>query len=326
MEPRPQKAFELLDLAPQTGDLRADALEGLNATPKSLPAKYFYDQRGSELFEQITELPQYYPTRCELAIMQEFAAAMAQRLGPNCLLVELGSGNSMKTRYLLDTIERPVAYVPVDIDRTTLTASCSQLRREYPELSLLPVCADFTKPFPLPETELPPDHAVIYFPGSTIGNFTPEQTVPLLEIMASALGRGGALLVGLDMKKDPRILHGAYNDAPGITSAFNLNLLARLNRELGCDFQLDCFRHYAFYNPTEGRIEMHLVSTREQTVAFGDESIRFGQGESICTEYSYKYEPKAFDALAQRAGFEVRDRWRDRRGHFSVLYLEVVED
>lgn len=326
MEPRPLKAFDLLDLAPETGDLRADALAGLRSTPKSLPPKYFYDRRGSELFEQITELPQYYPTGCELAIMQEHAPSMAERLGPNCLLVELGSGSSMKTRYLLDTLERPVGYVPVDIDRAMLISSCRQLRREYPDLPLLPVCADFTKPFPLPETEDRPDRAVIYFPGSTIGNFTPEQTVPLLEIMASALGRGGALLLGIDMKKDPRILHDAYNDAPGITSAFNLNLLARLNRELGCDFQLDCFRHYAFYNPTRGRIEMHLVSTREQTVGLDGESIQFAQGESICTEYSYKYEPKAFDALAREAGFEVCDRWRDRRGHFSVLYLEVVED
>lgn len=326
MESRPQKAFELLDLAPELGDLRTDALAGLRATPKSIPSKYFYDKQGGALFEQITELPQYYPTGCELAIMQEHAPAMAERLGPNCLMVELGSGNSMKTRYLLDTLDRPVAYVPVDIDRSILTASCSQLRREYPDLQLLPVCADFTKPFPLPGTEMLPDRSAIYFPGSTIGNFTPEQTVPLLQIMASALGKGGGLLLGIDMKKDPRILHDAYNDAPGITSAFNLNLLARLNRELGCDFQFDCFRHYAFYNPTAGRIEMHLVSTREQNVNLDGERIHFAQGESICTEYSYKYEPKAFDALAQRAGFAVRDRWSDRRGHFSVLYLEVIED
>jgi dimethylhistidine N-methyltransferase len=326
MEQRPLKAFELLDLAPELGDLRADALAGLRAHPKVLSPKYFYDKQGSALFEQITELPQYYPTGCELSIMQEHAPAMAERMGSHCLMVELGSGTSMKTRYLLDTLDRPVAYVPVDIDRSTLLASCSQLRCEYPELQLSPVCADFTKPFPLPETELRPERAVIYFPGSTIGNFTPQQAVPLLQIMASALGPGGGLLLGIDMKKDPRILHDAYNDAPGITSAFNLNLLARLNRELGCDFQFDCFRHYAFYNPTEGRIEMHLVSTREQTVMLDGESIHFAQGESICTEYSYKYEPKAFDELARRAGFTVRERWRDRRGHFSVLYLEANED
>jgi len=325
MEPLPQKAFEFLDLAPNTGDLLEDIREGLRSTPKRLPAKYFYDKRGCSLFEQITELPGYYLTRSELGILQDFAPTIAERLGKGCLLVELGSGTSMKTRFLLDTLSAPAGYVPVDISADNLRQTCGLLHREYPRLELLPVCADFTRPFPVPEPSTSPRRSVIYFAGSTIGNFTPRQTVPLLEIIASALGPEGVLLLAVDLKKDPRILHRAYNDARGITAAFNLNLLARINRELNADFQLDCFRHYAFYNPTKGRIEMHLVSTRDQTVNIQGKKFGFHRGESILTEYSHKYRIEEFVKLARDAGFELREHWNDRRNHYSLLYLEVVE-
>ncbi len=326
MEPLPQKAFEFLDLAPNAGDLLEEVQEGLLATPKHLPAKYFYDKRGSELFEQITEHPGYYLTRSELDILQDFAPEISRKLGKGCFLVELGSGNCMKTRFLLDTLQTPAGYSPVDICSTTLRRASVALRREYPHLELLPVCADFTRPFPLPEPTSTPRCTAIYFAGSTIGNFTPRQTVPLLEIMASALGPGGVLLVGIDLKKDPRILHRAYNDARGITAAFNLNLLARINRELGADFQLDCFRHYAFYNPTKSRVEMHLVSTRDQVVSIEGQEFSFHRGENIVTEYSYKYRLEDFAGLASDAGFELRKHWTDRRKYFGLLYLEVVEN
>ncbi len=326
MKPLPQRAFEFLDLAPGVGDLLEEVQEGLRSTPKYLPSKYFYDKRGSELFERITELPGYYLTRSELDILQDFAPAITKAMGRQCYLVELGSGNCMKTRFLLDTLEDPVAYAPVDICASTLRNAAATLHREYPRLELLPVCADFTRPFPLPKPHVSPRRTVIYFGGSTVGNFTPRQTVPLLEIMASALGQGGVLLVGIDLKKDPRILHRAYNDARGITAAFNLNLLVRINRELDADFQLDCFRHYAFYNPTKSRVEMHLVSTRDQSVTIDGESFSFHRGESILTEYSCKYRMDDFVQLAQDAGFQLRERWTDRRGHFGLLYLEVAEN
>jgi dimethylhistidine N-methyltransferase len=249
---------------------------------------------------------------------------MARRLGPGVRLVELGSGSSLKTRYLLDVLEEPAAYVPVDISRAALQDSCRRLHREYPGLDLRPVCADFTRPFPLPEGRRPAQRSVVYFPGSTVGNFTPDAAVPLLSLMAEEVGPRGGLLIGVDLKKDPHVLHRAYNDARGITAAFDLNLLHRLNRECGADFQLDCWRHYAFYNPQEGRVEMHLISCRDQEVAVAGESFAFASGESICTEYSYKFEPKAFATLAARAGFTTVETWTDPRRHFGVVYLEVA--
>jgi dimethylhistidine N-methyltransferase len=326
MEPSSQEAFEFLDLEPQASDLLDDALNGLSSTPKYLPCKYFYDERGSQLFEQISELPQYYLTRSELEVMRNSSATIAEHLGPGCMVIELGSGNSLKTRCLLNELRAPAAYVPVEISRNALRQSCARLHQEYPKLELLPVCVDFTKPFPLPTPRVEPRRKVIYFPGSTIGNFTPKQVIPLLEIMVSVLGRGGALVLGIDLKKDPRVLHRAYNDARGITAAFNLNLLARLNRELGADFELDCFRHYAFYNPPKSRIEMHLVSTRDQSVMVQGEQFDFGRGESIRTEYSYKYDPVSFAVLARDTGLRMVDHWTDRHRHFGVLQLEVADD
>jgi len=301
--------------------LRADVLRGLAAVPKELPSKYFYDEAGSTLFEQICELEEYYPTRTELGIMRRHAAEMAALLGRRCLLIEYGSGSSIKTRLLLDHLAEPAAYVPVDISGAHLRRSAGALAREYPHVVVLPVCADFTHGVDLPRGGRRPARRVVYFPGSTIGNFTPAEAVALLRQTARLCGAGGGLLLGADLKKDPAVLHAAYNDARGVTAAFNLNLLARLNRELGADFRLDQFRHYAPYNPCHGRIEMYLVSRLEQQVRIGPDRFCFAEGEPIRTEYSYKYSPKDLRALAVAAGFEVRQVWTDDRRYFSVLYL-----
>jgi dimethylhistidine N-methyltransferase len=303
--------------------LRADVVRGLAATQKELPCKYFYDEAGSQLFEHICELEEYYLTRTELAIMRGHAAEMAGLLGRRCLVLEYGSGSSTKTRLLLDHLADPAAYVPVDISCAHLWRSAAALAREYPRLEVLPLCADFTRAVPLPRVGRRQGRTVVYFPGSTIGNFPPADAVALLRQTARLCGPGGGLLLGADLKKDPGVLHAAYNDSRGVTAAFNLNLLARVNRELGADFRLDQFRHYAPYIPCEGRVEMHLVSRLEQQVRIGRETFCCAEGESIRTEYSYKYSPKDLRALASASGFEVGQVWTDDRRYFSVLYLIV---
>ncbi|MBU6420890.1 MAG: L-histidine N(alpha)-methyltransferase [Gammaproteobacteria bacterium] len=301
--------------------MRAEVLAGLTTNPKTLPCKYFYDERGSELFDAICELPEYYLTRTELAIMQSHAAEMATVLGSRGLLVEPGSGTSTKTRLLLDKLHWPCAYVPVDISREHLIKAADQLNRHYPDLEVLPVCADFSQAFALPAPHHPAARSVIYFPGSTIGNFEPDATVALLKQLLRLAGRKGALLIGVDLNKDRTLLEAAYNDAAGVTAAFNLNLLARLNRELHSDFNLKRFQHRALYNPAEGRIEMRLVSLDEQTVHIADESVHFRAGEAIVTEYSYKHTLPGFAALAAQAGWNVQKVWTDDRRWFSVQYL-----
>ncbi|HVF11165.1 MAG TPA: L-histidine N(alpha)-methyltransferase, partial [Abditibacteriaceae bacterium] len=247
------------DFEPQADCFREEVLHGLQQPQKELPCKYFYDERGSHLFDQICRLEEYYPTRTELAIMQEHAGAMAQLLGRGCLLIEYGSGSSLKTRVLLDHLAAPAAYVPIDISRAHLMRSAGRLAAAYPGLKVLPVCADYTTDFTLPTCHRPIARKAVYFPGSTIGNFDPTQAQNFLCHIAEICGVGGGLLIGIDLKKDACILEPAYNDARGVTAAFNLNLLRRINRELGADFQLDRFQHYAFYNEELGRIEMHLV-------------------------------------------------------------------
>lgn len=311
----------LHDYEPQAGDMRAEVLAGLTTNPKTLPCKYFYDERGSELFDAICELPEYYLTRTELAIMQSHAAEMATVLGARVLLVEPGSGTSAKTRLLLDKLHWPCAYVPVDISREHLIKAADQLNRHYPDLEVLPVCADFSQAFALPAPHHPAARTVIYFPGSTIGNFEPDATVALLEQLLRLAGRKGALLIGVDLNKDRTMLEAAYNDAAGVTAAFNLNLLARLNRELRSDFDTSRFRHRAVFNPAEGRIEMHLDSLENQTVNIADETVHFRTGESIITEYSYKHTLPGFAALAAQAGWKVQQVWTDDRRWFSVQYL-----
>jgi dimethylhistidine N-methyltransferase len=309
---------------PPLAEFRADVLRGLGAPAKELPCKYFYDQAGSALFERITELEEYYPTRTELAIMRRHVAEMAGLLGPRCLLVEYGSGSSTKTRLLLDRLLDPAGYVPIDVSGDHLLRSARSIADAYPGLEVLPLCADFTRPVVLPEPRLRPARRVAYFPGSTIGNFTPEESVVLLRQTAALCGSGGGFLLGADLRKDRRVVEGAYNDRLGVTAAFNLNLLARINRELGANFAPDQFRHHAFYNAAEGRIEMHLVSRYAQRVRVAGVEFTFAAGESIRTEYSYKYRLRDLHDLAAAAGFEVERFWTDEREYFSVHYLTVA--
>lgn len=310
----------LIDLHPERGVLGDEVLAGLRNTPKHLPSKLFYDARGSRLFDAICELDAYYLTRAEEAIMATHSEEMAAALGPGVLLVEYGSGSSRKTRILLDDLAAPAGYVPVDISREHLVRAAEQIAAEYPGLSVRPVCVDYTTEYRLPEPEGPVERTVVYYPGSTIGNFTPDAARDFLAHIARRVAPEGGVLVGVDLQKDEALLRAAYNDAEGVTAAFNKNLLRRLNRELGADFDLDRFRHEAVYNADAGRIEMYLVSTVDQQVAVAGASIAFAAGERICTEYSYKYTVESFAALAAAAGLTVEQVWTDADRHFSVQY------
>jgi len=301
--------------------LLAEVLGGLKKPNKELPSKYFYDERGAHLFERICALEEYYIPRTEASIMEAHIQEMAELIGPRVLLIEYGSGNCEKVRVLLEHLHRPAAYIPIDISREQLLHVTQELASDYPELQVLLVCADYISSFELPVPKRPSDRIVVYFPGSTIGNFDPIPAKHFLEHVASVCGSGGALLIGIDLKKDPAVLHSAYNDKEGITAAFNLNLLERINRELGCDFQLEWFQHYAFYNPWESRVEMHLVSQRDQAVHLNGETFSFAKGESIWTESSYKYNLDEFEQMAAAAGFKVERVWLDERQWFSVQYL-----
>jgi dimethylhistidine N-methyltransferase len=308
----------------ETADFYAEVMAGLTLPVKTLPCKYFYDERGSQLFDEICELDEYYPTRTEAAIMERHAKEMAALLGPDCRLVEYGSGSSTKTRILLDSAPDLAAYVPVDISRVHLHKTAEGLRRRYPQLEILPVCADYTTPFALPEPARSASRTVAYFPGSTIGNFHPRQAQFFLAQIAALCGEGGGLLIGVDLKKDPDVLHAAYNDARGVTAAFNLNVLDRINQELRGEFDLDSFAHHAFYNEELGRIEMHLVSRKDQTVGICEGAVTFSAGETIHTECSYKYSREDFASLAESAGFQVSRFWTDPSKLFSVQYLTVA--
>jgi dimethylhistidine N-methyltransferase len=304
-----------------TGRFLSDVLGGLRRPHKRLPCKYFYDAEGSRLFDAICRLPEYYPTRTELAILRTHAGDMARRLGPKVALIEYGSGASIKTRLVLDALDHPAAYLPIDISCEHLHASAAALAKDYPQVIVRPICADFTRPVVLPQ-DLPPGvRRVVYFPGSTIGNFAPPQAVRLLRGMARLAGRGGGVLLGADLIKEPRILEHAYDDDAGVTAKFNLNMLARINRELAGTFDLAQFRHHALYNPKFGRVEMHLISGRRQTVRIAGQPIEFAEGESIHTESSYKYTIDSLRALATRAGLRSQHAWTDPRRWFSVHYL-----
>ncbi|HEY3268475.1 MAG TPA: L-histidine N(alpha)-methyltransferase [Armatimonadota bacterium] len=314
----------LLDFHPAADRLRDDVLNGLSATPKTLPSKYFYDAAGSRLFDAICRLNEYYPTRTETAIMESRAAEMAECIGPGAVLVEYGSGSSTKTRILLDRLPDLAAYVPLDISRDHLRRSADRLAGEYPGLPVHPVCADYTAPFRLPAFEQANARWAVYFPGSTIGNFHPNEAIPFLRRVASVVGPGGGLLIGVDLKKDTRVLEAAYNDRRGVTAAFNLNLLHRINRELGANFNPDQFQHYAFYNEGRGRIEMHLFSLADQTVRLNGTELAFEADETILTEVSYKYSLDDFARLAADAGFTVQKVWTDPACLFSVQYLAAA--
>ena len=314
-------AFAFHDLAPGEDSFRDAVLAGLSATPKSLPCKFFYDARGSSLFEAICEVPEYYLTRTELGILETHAAAIAARIGPNCRLIELGSGASRKVRLLLDALEAPVAYVAVDISRSFLRDAASRIAADFPALEVVAVCADYTRPFDLPNLLGPPGKRVGFFPGSTIGNFEPDAVVAFLKHCGALLGPGAEMLIGADVKKAKAVLDAAYNDAAGLNAAFNLNLLHRIAKELDSDIVIDDFAHLAFYNPDEGRVELYIRSLREQSAVIAGRRFSFAAGELIHTENSYKYAIPEFHALAARAGFRALETWTDAQNRFSVHYL-----
>lgn len=314
-------AIRVTDLHPSPDDITGDVVAGLSATPKRLPSKYFYDRRGSELFEEITRQPEYYPTRVELALLEASAPQIAERVGPRAHVVEYGSGSGRKTRLLLDALDDPVAYTPIEISRAALSASVARLDREFGDIELLPVCADFTQPVPLPGPARAADHAFVFFPGSTIGNFVHDDAVRLLRAMYQTMGPRGGALVGIDLQKDPALIERAYNDANGVTAAFTLNLLARLNRDIGSDFDLDAFAHRATYVQAAGRIETFLVSTRAQTVHVEGRAFAFADGEAMQVEYSHKYTDAGFDAMAAAADLRVTRRWNDPDDWFGLRLL-----
>lgn len=291
---------------------RDDVVAGLSLPQKFLPPKYFYDAAGSRLFARICRLPEYYLTRAELALTRRHIAAIARFAGRGSQLIEYGSGESLKTRLLIRAL-RPAAYVPIDISPDALHGAARRLAREFPWLEIVPVPGDFSRPLQIPVSRKKP--SVVYFPGSTIGNLTPEEAHAFLSM---SRGVAAKMLVGVDLKKDPALLHAAYNDAAGVTAAFNLNLLARINRELGADFDPRRWRHYAFYNPALGRIEMHLVALGAHDVKLGEHRFGFAAGETIHTENSYKYSLEEFRALAAKAGFRSAKVWTDPKGLFAL--------
>ena len=309
------------DFKPGFERFLAEVLIGLRKSQKELPSKYFYDERGSQLFERICELKEYYITRIEASVMQANIEEIVELIGSQVLVIEHGCGNCEKVRFLMDHLQDPVAFIPIDISKEQLLQVARELDSIYPQLQILPVCADYTSSFELPIPKQESRCTVVYFPGSTISNFDPIPAKHFLEHVANLCGSNGALLIGVDLKKDPAVLHNAYNDSEGLTAAFNLNLLERINRELGCDFQLDAFEHYAFYNPRESRVEMHLISQKDQAVHVNGEAISLTKGESIWTESSYKYNIDEFERMAAVAGFRVERVWVDERRWFSVQYL-----
>ena len=301
-------------------DNLCEILAGLGQFPKFISSKFFYDVRGSELFDQICELPEYYLTRTEIGIMRRYVVEMTAAIGPQASLIEFGSGSSMKIRILLENLELLAAYVPVDISRDYLVAAADRIQREFPSVEVLPVAADFTQPFELPNPKVMPVRNVVYFPGSTIGNFSPEAAQNLLQVMHGEAGENGALLIGIDRQKDRNELESAYNDSAGVTAKFNLNVLRRINRELGANFDLSRFRHRAIYNDTAVRIEMYLDSVCEQVVIIDGQEIAFTAGEAILTEHSHKYTLEGFAEMVGSAGFAVHNTWSDPDEKFSVLY------
>jgi L-histidine N-alpha-methyltransferase len=298
-----------------------ELIDGLRQPEKMISPKYFYDERGSQLFEEITRLPEYYPTETELAIMRDNIDEIAALVGKQASLIEYGSGSSLKTRVLLEHLDELAAYVPVDISEDHLLESALQVREEFPDIDVLPVVADFTQPFQLPSPKVMPIRNIVYFPGSTIGNFTNDAAQELLQVMHQEAGAGGALLIGVDLQKDPAIIERAYNDSAGVTAEFNRNMLRHLNREFGADFDLDAFAHSAEYNEEEGRIEIRLVSEQDQEFTLGDESFSIDRNEAILTEYSHKYTLDGFAAMAEAAGFTVEQVWMDTERLFSVQFL-----
>ncbi len=292
---------------------------------KTLPCKYLYDEIGSQLFDRICETPEYYPTRTEMGIIEANVSSIADQIGQRVMLVEYGSGSSLKTRRILDALDDPAAYVPVDISEEHLLKTADRLRSAYPHVTISPRVADFTAPFVLPAVDCDYSHIALYFPGSTIGNLTPDKAGELLRFMSDMLGPQGGLLIGIDLQKDVSVVEAAYNDAAGVTAEFSLNLLARINRELGGNFELRDFEHRAIYNAVDHRIEITLVSLRDQEATVGGHRFRFEAGEETLIEYSHKYTVDGFAAFASDFGFTLHKYWTDEREYFGVLHLVLDE-
>ncbi|MBD3236754.1 MAG: L-histidine N(alpha)-methyltransferase [Candidatus Eisenbacteria bacterium] len=300
----------------------SDVLAGLHRSPKRLPSKYFYDHRGSWLFDRICELPEYYPTRTELSILRTRGREIARSIGPACQLIELGAGSTLKIRLLLETLDRPHSYVPVDISGEYLRKQNRALDAECPELRVIPVAADFMRDFTLPARDDGRGRRVVFFPGSTIGNLTREEAIGLLRRIARLITPDGGLLIGIDLVKSPAVLEAAYNDCQGVTAAFNLNVLRRVRDELGAELDLAAFAHHAYYRHSRRRIEMHLVSRRTQQIVLDGERFQLMAGETIHTENSHKYELETFAQFTAEAGLRARQTWTDARHWFAVQYLE----
>ncbi|MQA89705.1 MAG: L-histidine N(alpha)-methyltransferase [Gemmatimonas sp.] len=318
----------LYDYEPTPDRICDDVVRGLTRRPRTLPPKYFYDEKGARIFEQITELEAYYPTRTEISILRAHAAEMAERVGRNVRLVEFGSGSGDKTWLILEHLVAPAAYIPVDISRAQLVDFAIRVSEAFPNLRVEAVCADYTAEYELPD-DVPASRSVAFFPGSTIGNFEPGEAETFLGRVRRLVGPNGGLLLGVDLRKDPGVIELAYNDPQGVTAEFNLNLLRRINRECYADFDLDGFRHNAFFDDEASRIEMRLVSERRQAVRVGGGpedgaalEVEFHQGDHITTEYSHKYDLLRFAGMADAAGWRITDTWTDEREWFAVLLLE----
>jgi len=311
----------VLDRESATSEFFSDVVAGLSSEPRTLPCKYFYDARGAALFQKICELPEYYITRTEIDILDRHRAEIAAHLGANIELIGLGTGAGTKTRILIEALEKPAVYIPVDISEKQLRQSTGLFRQIFPTLEILPVCADYLQPFDLPSPRHKAARNIVYFPGSTIGNFDPIGATEFLQRVADFCGRDGGLLIGVDLQKDRHVIEAAYNDKAGVTAQFNLNLLVRANRELGADFDLRRWRHCANYNSINSRIEMYLISEADQKVRIEDRQFDFRDGERILTEYSYKHTRESFAALAGKAGFDFQKMWTDQAALVGVFYF-----
>ena len=316
----------VLDLEPVNADFLAEVVKGLDGSPRTLPCKFFYDERGADLFQEICELPEYYITRTETELLRRYGGEIAESIGANAALIGFGTGAGIKTRMLLEHLENPIAYIPVDISKQRLIESAVELSRAMPALEILPVCADYLQGLQLPKPLRKPDHVAVFFPGSTIGNLEPAVAADFLGRVCRLCGKSGGLVIGIDLQKPREILEAAYNDSAGVTAQFNLNLLVRINRELSADFDLARWKHRAVYNETEGRIEMHLVSAGDQVVHVGGREFVFADGEKIVTEFSYKHTVEGFTALAASVGFREASRvWTDPRRMFAIFHFAVAE-
>src|SRR5262249_31468783 len=311
---------------PATSDLLSDVIAGLSSDPRALPCKYFYDERGAALFQRICELPEYYVTRTEINILDRNRAEIASQIGPNIELIGLGTGAGTKTPILIEASEKPAAYIPVDISEKQLRKSTAHFQKIFPKLEILPVCADYLQPVLLPSTRHKAARNVVYFPGSTIGNFEANEALEFWRRIANVVGGGGGLLIGVGFQKGQNVSEAADKDKAGVTAEFNLNLLAHVNRETGANFDLNRWQHRAVYNFEAGRIEMYLISMTDQAVHIGDREFRFRAGEKVLTEHSYKHTPEGFIALARQVGFDFVKLWTDDARLFGVFYFSCSRE